>query len=334
MTTTGPVGSLLASARSLAEAGAWAEVVALLTSSGATDGPMDGELVVFHGEALTRTGHEREARDLLRAAVPRLARETERGPYRRAVNLIGVASFTIGDLDEAGRAFEQVRELSTEADDLLLLARASNNLGAIANLQGHRELALSQYRVALPVYQRLGQSRGLAESYHNIAITCRDMGELEEADENERRAIDYAIDARSRRLVAMGRVGRAEIALRRGDAPFAEMAASLAADEFATLADPLMEADARRLVGAALVGRGRATEALASFARALAIAESRGHALNQAEVLRDRVDAWLMERVTDRARDDARRAIELFSTLGATGEVARLTARLEALDVP
>lgn len=321
---------LLSSARSLAAAGAWSDLIALVAESG-DPGQRAGELDLLHGEALTRSGEERRACEVLRVAIPKLADDPDPGLHRRAINLMGVASFATGELGEADAAFQRARELATDADDLLLQARTSNNLGTIANLQGQGDSALSHYRVALATYQRLGQNRGLAETYHNLAITCRDLGELEQADEHELRALEYASHGAAPRVAAMARIGRAEVALRRGDAPFAEMTAILAADELSALGDPLNESDARRLVGAARVKQGRSREALESFASALSLAQSRGHALNQAEILRDRAEAWLQQGDRAKARDDAQAALALFSSLGAQREVALLERRLPAL---
>jgi tetratricopeptide (TPR) repeat protein len=321
---------LLSPARGHAKAGAWAEVLTLLAPHADGVAP-SGEFAVLYGEALTRLGREREAYDWLRSVEPELAADDDPGHHRGALNILGVASFAIGRLDEANGAFGRVLELATQADDALLLARASNNLGTIANLQGEYEGALSHYRLALPSYQRLGQSRGLAETYHNMAITFRDLGELEQADEQECRAIEYASDGIAPRVAAMGRVGRAEIALRRGDAPLAEMTARLAAQELMRLGDPLNEADARRLVGAACTEQQKYFDALEAFDHALAIAKTRGHALNEAETLRDRVQVRMGQGERALAIADAKAAIAIFTKLGAVTECEALEQRLARL---
>jgi tetratricopeptide (TPR) repeat protein len=322
--------TLISAARERAAAGVWAEVSTLLAPHVESIG-ISGELTVLYGEALTRLGREREAYDWLRSAEPELAANDDRGHHRRAVNLLGVASFAIGKLDEANRAFSWALELATQADDVLLLARASNNLGTIANLQSQYEGALSHYRLALPSYQRLGQRRGLAETYHNMAITFRDLGDLEQADEQECRAIEYAADGIAPRVSAMGRVGRAEVALRRGDAQLAEMTARLAAEELERLGDPLNEADAHRLVGVACGAQQRYLDALEAFDRALTIARARGHALNEAETLRDRVQVHVRQGETTLAVADAKAAIAIFTKLGAVAEREALERRLEQL---
>ena len=330
MSTSPAFDTIRQDARRLASDGAWPAVRALLAPV-ATDDLRDGELALLYAEACLRTGDARAAHAWLERILAMMAAAPDRAAHRRAVNMLGAAAHAMGRLEDAALAFSRALELATQEDDLLILAQASNNLGAIANVRGQHEVALWHYRIALPTLQRLGQPRRLAEAYHNMAITCRDRGELEEADDHERRAIDYAMDADDARLVAMGRVGRAEIALRGGDAALAEMTASLAADELASLDDPLNESDARRLVGAARATQGLASEALLAFAQALAIAEQRGYALNRAEILRDRMDASLAVGAHDDARHDAAEARRLFADLGAKGEVERLDQRIAAM---
>jgi tetratricopeptide (TPR) repeat protein len=319
-------------ARARAQAGAWEEVVSLLTPR-MQELLADGDGAVLLGEALTRSGEERQALRWLREIEPTLARDGDRSAHRRAMNIVGVAAFSIGNLEEANSAFATALELATEADDLLVLARATGNLGTIANLQGEHERALWHYRIALPTFQRLGQRPELASCYHNMAITYRDLGELEEADENERRAIEYAADGAVPRLAAMGRVGRAEIALRRGDAQLAEMTARLAAEELGRLGDRLNEADAHRLVGAACAAQHHDQDALDAFDRALTIARARGHALNEAESLRDRVPVRLALGQRVLAIADARAAMAIFERLGAASEFEALERLVAAARV-
>lgn len=315
--------SLMVEARARARAGEWREVVSLLEQPEVNRAARPDSATLY-GEALMRTGRARDARAWLAEAEPLLARFGDRASHRTAVNLRGAAAFALGDLDDARGAFDLAIELASRQQDLLLVARASNNLGAIANLRGDRERALSLYQLAIPIYQRLGEPRMLAESFHNMGITFRDIGELDRADECELKAIEHARDGASPRLVAMARVGRAEVALRRGDARMAEATARIAVRDFAGLADLANEADAERLVGSARAAQGNRKGALDSFARALELASTHGHALVEAEALRDRARAYAGWGERDAAADDASRARELFGKLGALDEVAAI----------
>ena len=322
-----PPDTLLATARRRADAGAWREVATLLAPHVAEHLDSSGEAVLF-AEAILYLGEERRALAFLRTILPDLARNPERALYRRAVNMLGVACFAVGELEEANTALHEALDMATRDDDPLLLAQATNNLGAIANLQGRHEDALWHYRLAIPTLQRIGKPQRLANAYHNIAITFRDTGDLDEAEEHERRAIEYATESEVPRLAAMARVGRAEIAMRRGDAPLAEMTALLALGEFKRMGDSLNEADARRLIGAACSAQRRYDAALESFEQALEIARARAYALNEAETLRDRVETWMGLGEVTSALEDARTALAIFDRLGATRERDSLERRV------
>jgi tetratricopeptide (TPR) repeat protein len=325
-----PSDSVRSDARALAASGSWRALAALLAPQVDADN-RDGELALLYGEARMRCGEEREALTWLHVAEQALREDGNRTAHRRAVNMIGAATLAIGELDAAAAAFGEALELATQHDDFIVMGHASNNLGAIANLQGNRELALSHYRLALPTFQRLGKRLELAACYHNLAITFRDLAELEEADEHERHAIEYASEGAVPQLACMGRIGRAEIALRRGDAPLAEMTARLAAQELMRLGDPQNEADARRLVGAACTAQQKYYDALESLDHALAIARTRGHALNEAETLRDRVQVRMSQGEQGLAIADAKAAIAIFTKLGAVTEREALERWLEQL---
>lgn len=311
--------------RELSRAGAWTEALATLDHLA---GVRTVEGVLLRAEALMRTGQERAALDWLLEHEALVARTDGASAHRRATNMMGAAALALGALDDAVAYFGRAVELAADGDDQLVLARATNNLGTIANMRGRHEDALAHYRLALPAFQRLGQRRGLAASYHNMAITYRDLSALDAAEEHERRAMDYAADGVAPRLGAMGQVGRAEIALRRGDARLAELSARRAAADLARLEDPQNEGDAWRLVGAACAAAGRAEDAAEAFDRALELARRHGHVLNEAECLRDRAGAHRRGNRHREAAEDARAAMTLFSRLGALREVELLSPLL------
>jgi len=243
-------------ARALRERGSWNELTTLLDQHLA-EVRLQPELTNLRGESYLRAGSPRESRAWFADAIPLIERRGDRSALRRAINMIGVADFQLGALEKAGPEFERAVELGQQDGDDLLVARATNNLGMIANIRSPRERALGRYSVAVAAYQRLGDVMGLAQCYHNMAITFRDVGDLESADEHELRAIEFAREARNPMLLAQARLGRAEVSLRNGDVAFAEAAAVRAAEEFAALPEPIQEADALRLVGVAARAQGK-----------------------------------------------------------------------------
>ena len=312
---------LLATARTHAVAGGWEDVRKTLSSN--DDVVLDHpELATLRAEAELWTGHPREARNWLTKALPRIQRSGDRAALRKAVNYLGVADVELGALDDAQQVFDRVLELAQLDGDDLLLARATNNLGTIANMRGDRVKALTLYQLAIPSYQRLGNAKGLAECFHNIAISYRYLGQLQRADEYEQQAMHYAREARIPRLLALGRLERAEISLRSGDAELAEVGARRAASEFATLSDKMREGDALRLVGAAALARRRYDVARDALDTAVALARHHESALNEAEALFVRAQLAEATRDTRQTSEDARASIAIYERMGAEVERA------------
>lgn len=323
-------GILRSETRRLVATGAWSELNALLLAneSAARAHP---ELVRLLGEGLIRVGRAREARDWLGDALPRLQGTDDRLSLRMATVLSGAAHLELGELDPARRAFEATFELARYDRDEALVARAMNNLGIVANIEGRWDDAIALYTLAVTLHQRNGDRRGLAECYHNMAITHRDRGELAEADELERRSAEYAREAEQERLLALARLGRAEIALRRRDYALAATAARRLSLEFERIGDRIRAADAIRLEGAASAGLRHFDRARTLLDRALEISREIGAMLNVAETLRARAELGAaMGRMND-AVGDGRSALDAFRTLGATRESEALTRWLEQL---
>lgn len=321
-----PHAALRTRAAQLAQASAWSDLASLLATH-ANDGTREvADLVPLRAESLMRTGRPREARTWLTETVDELARRRERAALRRASNLLGASHFALGELDAAQRAFERALELGQEDDDHLTVARATNNLGAIANVRGDRPQALALYQLAIPAYQRLGNALGLAQSWHNIAISLRDLGQLAQADDCERRAIEFGRQAGSPHVVALAQLGRADLSLRGGDPALAEATARRVSRSFETLGDPINRTDACRIVGAALLAQRRLDEARRVLVDALAQARAHGSALHEAETLRTLAELHVATGSLATARAEANAAIEVFERLGATSEVVALRA--------
>lgn len=283
------------------------------------------EFGLIVGEAELRQGEPAAAQVRLAAVAEQAERRHDPAAFRRAVNMLGVARFEMGDLTGAESAFERALADATRQDDHLTAARATNNLGAIANVRGRHDTALGHYRVALPAYQRLGFAAGMGETSHNIAITLRDMGQLDEADRYERRAIDFAADAENVRLAAMARAGRADISLRRGEAAVGQAEARKAVAEYRLIGDVLGEADALRVQGLALVALGELAEAEAVIRGALALSEQSGATLIQAESRAAALRVALANGDRAWALAEYQRAMMLYQSLGAEAEMAQLT---------
>lgn len=309
-----PLDSRVAYARQLAAEGRWRDVCAVLAPVTAEPG-VPSELLLLRGEAHLRTGDASAARAWVPSALTVARQAHDRISERALSNQLGVACFHLGLLDEAEQAFLHALELGQREDDDLLVARVSNNLGMIANIRGQRAVAVGLYQLAIPAYQRLGRARGLAETYHNLALTAREQGHLDESENYERWAIEYADHASDERLAVMAEIGLAEICLLRGDALLAERRSLGAARRCEVLRDPINEADALRNAGAAQLASQRESAAGGILDRAVQLAQTHGAPLVEAEALWERAKYHVTTENFPAAREDAERAAALFDAL-------------------
>lgn len=309
-------------AQTLATDGAWGAVRELLLPTPAE--VRVPELVLLLAEASLRTGFLAEGRALLEPVVPLLAQQGNTPARRRAVNMLGASAFELGLMVPAEQRFQEALALGNAGDDLLTVGRATNNLGMIAHIRGAYDQALSLYQLAVPAYQRLGASAGLAETHHNMALALRELRQLDLADKQERRAIEYAREAGNKRLLAMAQVGRAELSLRRGEAAVAEAGAQLGALEYSRIPDHLGEADALRITGAARTALGALAGAREALDRAVALAHEHGSALIEAESREARARLSALIQDWSALKIDAELALSLLEQLGAVDDRAAL----------
>ena len=316
MDLTSRLDTVLRRARAHASAGEWGDALLLLRAEDAAlrDHP---ELATLRADAELHTGHPREARLWLSSTLPRIEHSGDRAALRKAINQLGVAEIELGELDNAERMFGRALELARDDGDDLLTARATNNMGAIANIRGRRDEALTLYQLAIPAYQRLGNVAGLAQSLHNMAISFRHLGQLERAGEYARRAITYATECANAPLIALAWLERAELALQAGDAPMAEVGAQRAATQFARIPHPIREADALRVIGAARLRRGNLAGAQAALDQALELAREHGSRLVQGETLRVLAECLVAKDERGSGLDALSRAVTIFEELGA-----------------
>lgn len=314
--------SLDTRATKLAEAGDWAGLHALLSED--VDVVLASSALSYrYGEALYHTGRMRELRAFAGRYEAAARDGSDLAATLRALNLAGIAAFELGDISDARDRWDRLFEMADGAGDPDMLARAANNLGAVANLRGEGTSAITYYRLAIPAYQRIGQVRGLAQTYHNLGVSLRDLGRLDEAVDAFDRATRTAEAIGYDPVVVMTLVSRAELEIRRGAPAIAARLGERAVALSRGIGDPIGEGNAHRVLGAARIASGD-PRGVAALERALSIARDTGNALLAAETLRDLGSAG-----GDAGRSRLEEAREIFASLGATAETARIDAMLE-----
>jgi tetratricopeptide (TPR) repeat protein len=309
--------------RELVAAGRFEEAMAAYHRTGGAEVRRPPEVELIAATAATRLGQLGTGASLATEALEGFRSRADDDGRMRAMNLLGAIGFERGELDNAERCFAEALRLAQQLQDSLMTARISNNLASVAHLRGNLAGALSLYRSALLGYQRLGDRHFIAETYHNLGVTFRQIDNWEEAERAATHAVRHAELVGDPALLGLAVTGRAEIDLERDEleavAPELDRAARLATDA----GDEIGGAEVRRLRARLALRRGDAEAAHREAEAALAVAERNGVALLRAECAASLALTFRALGLADDAERWHQEAADGFRRLEASGWLAR-----------
>src|SRR2546428_4967606 len=126
------------------------------------------------------------------------------------------------------------------------------SLGIIANMQGDYKRAVGAYTRAIAAYQQARYDRGIVEARHNLAITYREQGQLDQAMQAADAAVREAERLGDRALKAQALAGLAEVRIVRGESELAIRAAEGARALHRELNDAVRETEDLPVLAVAL----------------------------------------------------------------------------------
>ena len=276
--------------------------------------------------AATRLGEFAAAAALAGEALHRFTAHADADGRMRTLNLLGVIGFERGRLADAEEHLSEALNLAYRLEDSLTAARACNNLASVVHLRGRPDEAVGLYRGALLSYQRLGDRRGAAETYHNLGLTFRQLAEYDEAEKAVHQAMRHAEFVGEPGLMALASGGRAELRIEQGDPMFAYPELDRAGRLAERAADVIGTAEIRRIRALAALREGRHELARDEAEAARAVADEHGVALLKAECAAVSALAHQALGSLDVARARRAEAVSGFRALGAV----RLLERFEA----
>jgi len=321
----------LHAAQALADAGAYTELVAYLGGRTQDELEQSPMLALLCGIGHSRLGRLDVGQQWARVALSRARVLGDRTLEVRGLNVCGAIALERGGIGEATDFFTRAQEEAMQDSDMATLGRCANNLGIIANMQGDYGRAVGAYTRAIGAYQQARFPRGIAESQHNLAITYRDQGRLDDALQATDAAVREAERIGDQQLKAQALAGRAEIQVLRGEPELAMREAKRAVVVHRDLKDAVRETEDLRILAVALGRSGQRREAEAMFGEVIARATKHERPLLVATAQRDL--AYLLAREGDAAgaTDAAQTARATLDRLGAKVEVEHLDALLTEL---
>lgn len=319
----------LHAAQALADAGDFAELVTYLggrTQDELEHSPM---LALLSGIGHSRLGRLDVGQQWAMVALSRARVLGDRTLEIRGLNVCGAIALERGGISEATSFFTRAQEEAMQDNDMATLARCANNLGIIANMQGDYGRAVGAYTRAIAAYQKARNDRGIAESQHNLAITYREQGRLDDAVRAADTAMREAERLGDRRLKAQALAGRAEIQVARGEPEVAIREAQRAVVIHRDLKDAVRETEDLRILGVALGATGRKREAEAMLREVIARAAKHERPLLVAMAQRDLAYLLAREGNIAAAREAAQTARATLDRLGVKAEAEKLEALLK-----
>jgi tetratricopeptide (TPR) repeat protein len=245
-----------------------------------------------------------------------------------ALNLQGVLLLEAGHALAAERAWCELVDVATEADNPEFVARASNNLGVAAILSMRLDDAIVSFNRSVAAYVRLNYSRGLAQSHQNLGIVYREMDQHKESLASFERALTWAYTADCMDDVARAEQELSLLLLYGGkDIGTAASTAYQALGRFTDLGQPAGRAEALRVIGLVEFVQGNIETAERALNESLEGARSCGQRLLEAEVL---LALASLPPAPQRSYQIGG-AEAIFEEMGATAWGAQVRKRMEAL---
>jgi tetratricopeptide (TPR) repeat protein len=203
-------------------------------------------------------GADAEARLLGAEAIALLVGQPSVGLDRAAAyRAVGIAAAREDDLGVAREAFGRALEAASTANDALLSATISLNLGTVLHLQGDHAEALRLTHQSLEFHERIGAKRGVALASNNLGELYWRAGESDQALGHWQRSLRLYDEIGDQRGVATLLGNLAEAQLQRGQLEAAEPLLRRAS----TLANELDDDEIRDAVSRMLTRLWAATQA-------------------------------------------------------------------------
>lgn len=308
----------------LSDQGRYNEVVEALADRSPETIERSPTLALHYGIAHGRLGRYEESARWVDASLSAATAQGDRVLEARALNARGAIALESGRPDEAERFFDRALAEAKELSDHGTMGRCCNNLGIISNLRGQHAHAAASYTLALAAYQQAGSQVGVATTEHNLRLTYRDLGQLDQAFKAADRAVDTAQAVGNQALAAYAMVGRAEIRTLAGEPEVAQREVLRALAIHRELGDVVWEADDLRVLALTQTALGELTEAEHTYRDVLERAEVHHRPLLAADAGRDLAHLLADQGRGEEARAAAEAARECYSSLGAVAEIRQL----------
>src|SRR5256714_1615143 len=332
---THPAADLLHEARAQERAARVADAMAsyqaaIAAAEGAGEPALLAEGRARRGVPRHHRNEGAEARRLSHTSSPGAPPAGTRLLAAEALNTLGGIDLETDAVADARRHFLRALELGGHSRELC--ARAEQNLGILANIQGDFDEAVARYGRSLEAYCQSNDDHGRAIAYHNLGMASADRAQYDEAERYFRQSHEIAERAGDAYLGGLCRVNHAKVHVARARYEDARHDAEAALVVFDQLVVGSAKADAYRVLGMIYRETGRPALAESRLKSAIELAVGAASVLNEAEASRELALLYQTMGRNQEALSLLNAAHRLFGRLDARAHLVHVAGKMAELE--
>ncbi|HEY0377993.1 MAG TPA: CHAT domain-containing tetratricopeptide repeat protein [Pyrinomonadaceae bacterium] len=239
------------------------------------------------GEAYYSLGELRKSVETFERALAIWTEVGERSGEALALLNLGYSHSDLGDLGKASDHFQRSLALWQSVSDERGTALAQTALGGVHSVRGEEQPALNLHNQAAEHFRALGDKQDEAVALNGIASVYLDLNEYQAALDNYSEALRLYEGIGNRDLVALNKFLIGKVLFKQGEFDRALAYYRESSDLSRAVGDRVVEAHALKGFATVYFSRGDVGNALAQFRAALEIYRQLGNRRSQAYVLND-----------------------------------------------
>ena len=296
------------------------------------DGAIASAIVRRVARSYIDEGQLDAALDCLAAALGIAEARGETSGIAHAMNWMATAQVLRGDVDEGERLYASALAHANEADDTLLTAMISQNLGILASMRGDLHAALDHYAASLVTYRAAGLRESLGPLLNNMGLAYTQLDRLDEAHAAYDEALQHcdASGDSPNRLLAL--VNSTDLWLARGDVRRAAALCDTVLFEATVANDQRALGETYKCMGVIARTRGMLDDAERNLGRALENATRREDLVLAAETSREQAELYELMGKNRETLQALSRSHQSYTKLRAQSHLADLKKRIGRLE--
>ena len=249
----------------------------------------------------------------------------------KALNNLGIAYFDSGDWNNALQSWHEAQNLKKQTGDSDGVAGLSLNIGNVYLERGDFAQALQLYQQALEGLTTTRRLLGMSLTHNNLGVTYHRMAQYELAHNHLIEAKQICLKIGAQPQLAEVECHLAEVFIELDELTQALVAAEESLKLASACGLDVQEAATRRVLGQIFMQQGLPEKALAEFQQSIAMYEQRSDAIGAMRTFVQFADYLTAMRTFAQAEQGLLKARSLFTTLGASYDLAMVEQRLQLI---